>query len=293
MPTGYCTVEDVRRALRRASLPGDVSQDRDIAIDAIASQTRWLEEATKRHWYVPGGIGEDTDDLVPTGPKTRDDEYDLPRRGGLSLGTINRSTDAQGRGRSRGFDSGFEGQRARRAERGVLKEQLRLAGGDRRDESVATYTRIRLARKDVRSVGELSVLTADGSYVDWVASADYGGGVGTSFRGEDFWVRINSGGVAELYIDIHSLDDDIPALANAVYVDIDFGYEADGADDEKLRRVRRATASRAAADLVEEAVIDIPENATLYGVETKAEELRSRAHELLGPIAERDLHEDS
>jgi len=45
--------------------------------------------------------------------------------------------------------------------------------------------------------------------------------------------------------------------------------------------VRRAVAMRAGATLVEEAVIEIPSNATVYNIETKADEMRSEADQLL------------
>jgi len=108
-----------------------------------------------------------------------------------------------------------------------------------------------------------------------VADSDYSGGVGTANRGDDYWVRINSGAVSELYIDVHSLDDDIPSLSNAVYVDFDYGREG------IPRNVRRAVAFRAGADLVEEGVIEIPQNATIYNIDTKAEEMRDQANRLL------------
>jgi hypothetical protein len=76
--TGYCTLEDLRRALREASLPGDISQDKQLAVDAITAQTEWLEKKLKRHWYEPGGIDEATEIDIPTEPKSRDDEYDIP-----------------------------------------------------------------------------------------------------------------------------------------------------------------------------------------------------------------------
>jgi len=104
---------------------------------------------------------------------------------------------------------------------------------------------------------------------------DDDGGDGNSHRGEDYWVRLNNGGVSELYLDVHSLDDDIASLSNAVYVDFDYGRAG------IPRNVRRAVAFRAGADLVEEAVVEIPQNATIYNIETKAEELRTQSERLL------------
>jgi len=262
--TGYCTIPDVRRALRSANLPGDVEQDKDIAIDAIAAQTRTLEKELGRHYYEPSGITEDNENLIPTSVNTRDDEHDLPSHGAEVFGSE-------------------EPQRVSVESRTVfstgpsddIKERIRLATGDLDDDTIPTYTRIRLARRNADAVNTLNVINENGGYDDWVASNDYGGGVGTSSRGDDFWVQINSGGVSDLYIDVHSIDDDIRMLSNAVYIDYDFGTS------EIPRNVRRAVAFRAGADLVEEAVINIPQNVTLYNIETKAEEMREQADRLL------------
>jgi len=81
MAQGYCTLEDLRRALRESELPGDLSQDKEIAVDAITAQTEWLEKTLKRHWYEPDGISEATAIDIPTSTKSRDDEEDIPTGG--------------------------------------------------------------------------------------------------------------------------------------------------------------------------------------------------------------------
>ena len=278
MPTGYCTIEDVRRALLETTADfesGDLGANNNAAvIDAIAAQTEWLEKALSRHWYVPGGISEDDEGLVPTGPKTRDDEHDIPRHGAMVHG----ASEAERYRFSKNSDALLEsGPRyeARREDFEDPKEEIRLAFGDLHDESVPAYTRIRFDRRDVDAVNELHVVNADGAYDDWASSDDYDGGVGNQYRGQDWWVRVNNGGVSELYLDVHAMDDDLASLSNAVYVDIDFGHEG------LPRTARRAVAFRAGADLVEEAVIEIPQNATVYNVETKAQNMREKAEELL------------
>jgi hypothetical protein len=288
MPTGYCTVEDVRRALRKASLPGDVAQDPDIAVDAIVAQTEWLQKNTKRHWYVVGGIPSDEYDLFPSSANSRDDEHDIPTHGAFVHG----ASEHEHRRLRENSDALLEaGPRYDRHRQHFThpKEEIRIALGRPNalvppiDESVPAYTRITLDRRYVQAVNTLSVIDETGAYVDWVASSDFDGGVGNTHRGEDYWVRINNSGVSELYLDVHALDDDIASLSNAVYIDIDYGYEAASEDDTKVRNIRRAVALRAGADLVEDAAIQIPENATLYNVETKAEEMRATADELLDP----------
>jgi|GEM_PF-665546 len=284
MATGYCTVEDVRRALRKAKLPGDVGQDRDIAIDAIASRTEWLEKTISRHWYEPSGITEDDDDLIPTSPKTRDDEHDIQTHGALVDGASERERYRYSRNSDALLEAGPRHDRQRRQDlRREPKEEIRLAFGELWDDTVPAYTRITLARKDADAINELSVVNADGGFDDWVGSNDYDGGVGNTHRGEDYWVRVNNGGVSELYLDVHAMDDDLVSLSNAVYVDLDYGHEG------IPRNVRRAVAFLAGSDLVEEAVIEIPDNATLYNVDTKAEEMRSKAEELLDVYHEGDL----
>jgi len=268
MATGYCTLEDVRRALRAADLPGDVSQDDQIAVDAIVPQTRWLEKHISRFFYA-----QSTDDIVteatavsiPQSPATRDDEYDIPSQGGEVL-DASRPTGISPESRTV-FSTG--------PGTSDIKQRIRLSSGTLDDETVPTYTRIRLDRKDAETLNTLNVINADGGYDDWVAESGYDGGVGLPNRGKDYWVRRNNGGVSELYLNVHSLDDEITSLSNAVYVDFDYGREG------IPRTVRRATAMRAAADLAEEAVIDIPQGTTLYDIETKADELREQARDLL------------
>jgi hypothetical protein len=288
MPTGYCTVNDVRLALRSKGLPGDVDQDREIVLSAIAAQTEWLEKRTDRHWYVPGGVGDDPDGLLPTAPQTRDDEHDIPTHGGLVHGASEWDDYRRSRNSDALLEAGPRHEHYRRHDT-HRKQEIRIATGDPNalhppiDETVPVYTRITLDRRYVQAVNELSVIDETGAYTDWVAATDYDGGVGNTHRGEDYWVRINNSGVAELYLNVHAFDDDIASFSNAVYIDIDHGYEAPDGDDPKLQNIRRGVALRVGATLAEEAVIEIPQNATLYNVETKAEEMRERAAELLDP----------
>lgn len=279
MAMGYCTLEDLRRALRQRDLPGDAAQDQRIAVDAIVAQTEPIEKALKRHWYAETDddiLDEATAIDIPTEPKTRDDEEDLSSSGGEVLGAndderfrFQKNSDAL-------LEAGPRHDRSRWQEsRFDAKEAIRLSTGNRYDESIPAYTRIRLARRDVEAINELSVIGEDGSYTDWVASSDYDGGVGNTHRGEDYWVRINNGGWSELYLDVHAMVDDLPSLSNAVYVDLDYGHVG------IPRNVRRGVACLAGAELAEDAVIEIPQNATIYNIETKADELREQANSYL------------
>jgi hypothetical protein len=287
-PVGYCTLEDLRRALRSASLPGDIEQDKQIAIDAVTSQSQWLERTYKRHWYAPNSadILDEADAIdIPTSPKTRHDEEDLPRHGAMVHGASERDRHHRRQNSDALLESGPAYER-RRHERRELKQEIRISVGSSEaleppaDDSIPAYTRIRLDRKDVDAINELNVINADGGFDDWVASDDYEGGVGTTHRGEDYWGRVNNDGISELYINVHSLDDEIASLSKAVYPDWDYGHEG------IPRTVRRAVANFAGAEFVEEASIEIPENATIYNIESKADEMKERARKLLEPDAE-------
>jgi len=243
--TGLCTLEDVRRALQKADLPGDVSQDEQIAVDAITSLSEWLEKTLKRHYYASTGdaiLNEATQIDIPTAPKTRDDEYDIPTGGAY------------------------------------------LAGADPTPKtSQGSYAKLELNRRDATAVTELLIRTGDGSYEDWVGSSDYDGGSWPDTLGDDYYLRINNGGWTRLYIDTENLlvdgeDDEyvLDSFANAVYLSYEFGH--DGIPD----RIRNGLAAAAAARFAEEAVIEIPANATVYNVDTKADELRAEARRLLG-----------
>jgi len=283
MAKGYTTLEDLRRALQKAELPGDISQDKEIAVDAIAAQTEPLEKTFKRHWYASTGddILDDASEItIPTGPETRDDEHDIQTHGGMVHGAGERDRHRTRKNSDALLEAGPRYERRRRNRR-EPKQQIRVAIGEPADlkppidETVPVYTRIQLARKDIKSINELHVINENGAYDDWVAESEYDGGVGKMHRGKDYWVRVNNGGVSELYLNVHAMDDDIASLSNAVYVDLDYGHEG------IPRNVRRAVAFRAASDFVEEAAMQIPENAKVYNVDTLAEEFERKADELL------------
>lgn len=243
MPEGYCTLVDVRKALRSAELPGDVSQDVQIAVKAITSQTEPLRKSLKRHWYAPEGaqiLDEATEIDIPTEPKTRDDEYSIPTGGTMIAGEAPAPKTSQG-----------------------------------------DYAKISLDRRDAESVTALHVRTEDGTFEDWAASEDYSEGSWPP-SGEDYYLRVNNGGWSRLYLDTTNFlkedeDDEyvLDSFANAVYLEFSFGHSG------IPENVRRAVAFRAAADLTESPSFSIPDNSEVYGAESKAEELREQADELL------------
>ncbi|WP_226043482.1 hypothetical protein [Natrinema sp. DC36] len=285
MATGYCTLEDLRRALQKSALPGDLGQDKQLAVDAIASQSRWLERAYKRHWYAPDGadiLSEATEIDIPTAPRTRDDEHDISSHGGMVHGASERDRHRFRKNSDALLESGPRYEHWRKDRRDP-KREIRIAIGEPEaleppvDETVPAYTRIRLDRKDVDAINELHVINAEGGYDDWVAEDAYDGGAGLTHRGEDYWGRVNNDGISELYLNVHAMDDEIASLSNAIYLDWDYGAENIPSN------VRRAVALLSGAEFTEEISVQIPDNAKLYNVESKAEEMRERAEKLLEP----------
>lgn len=252
--TGYCSVEDVERVLQEADITARL--DTSTVVDAITAQTEWVEMNTRRHWFVEGGAEDDSEDVVFTSGKSRDDEHDIRTTGASVIGSaddrVNTIPPSLPGGRDRG----------RRPD-----PRIKIEFGNRHDEDIPTYTRIRLERKDVTALNALYVADEDGQYVDWTEEAE--GGVGNDHRGEDWWVRINNRGVAELYLDIHTMDEFgmPPSFSNAVYVDIDYGL------NELPQGVRRGVALLAAAQLVQddELNVSMPDQGQLVNVETKSE----------------------
>lgn len=242
--TGYCTLKDLRRALQDAELPGELQQDKQLAVDAITAQTEPLEKSLKRHWHAPDGasiLDEATVIDIPTSPKSRDDEEDIPTGGAF-----------------------------------IVDDD-----GPVPKTSQGSYAKIELARRDAEAVEALHVRTADGTYEDWTASSDYTAGSWPP-SGADYYLRVNNGGWSRLYVDTTNLlvdgaDDEyeLDSFANAVYVEYSYGHEG------IPRNVRRAVAFRAASDFVDEAAVQIPENARMRSVKSLAEEFERKADELL------------
>lgn len=230
--TGYCTHEDVRRALQETDIAFDDAElSGEYVTDAITAQTDWVDETIKRHWYDPDGLEEDTEGLIPSEPRTREDEEDIKTRSAFVVD-----------------DDGPEPK-----------------------PSHATYTRIRLARRDVGDIRSLYVLNGDGEYVDWVEDNDIESG-----RFGDYYVQVNNEGWSELYLDIDQLDD-LDSYSRAVYVEYDYGHEG------LPKTLRRGIALRAGADLIrdDESAVGIPDSGQLVELDTKADAMESRAEEYL------------
>jgi len=276
MATGYCTLEDVRRARQKSQLPGDIRQEKQLAVDAIVAETEPLEKRLKRHWYAPTGaqiLDEATEVTIPTSPKTRDDEEDIPTRSFLTTGTDDRSSYYPPAWVDYDPDEGSEPDYADMDGLAPKTEQ-----GD--------YAAIPLARRDAESISALHVRTGDGTFEDWVASSDYTEGSWPP-SGEDYYLRVNNGGWSRVYIDTTNLLEPgetdeyvLDSFANAVYIEWSYGHEG------IPRNVRRAVALRAGAEFAEELAAQIPDNAKLYNVETKASQMHDKANELLEEVYE-------
>ncbi len=186
MPAGYCTVDDVRRALRDADLPGDAVQDRQIVVDAIVGQTDWLTASIDRHFYVADGLDEDSDDIVPTGPKTRQqEEQSVPSTPHAGPRQMQVAASRQAR------------------------YPLRNNG---------PFTRVRLDKHYADSLSALEVRDASGSYSDWVADPD-------KTEGEDYRLYVEPGSTSSpSYVDLRArLLPNLSNYENAVRVSYDYG----------------------------------------------------------------------
>ena len=122
MPTGYCTIDDVRWAMDKSDLTGSLGADNNEAVvRAIAAQTEWVNRTIKRHWYLPNGLDEDDRGLIPAEPRTRDDEESIPTGGAHLVGDPVTPKTWQG-----------------------------------------SYTRVTLARREASAINKLLIRTPDG-----------------------------------------------------------------------------------------------------------------------------------
>lgn len=255
MPDGYCTVEDVRRVLQDAEFDQALSANSNqVVVDAIASQTEWLQEVTNRHWYESGGVTEDDEGLIPSSARTHtEDEQDLPTRPFL---TTERRVKRKNIwvSRNRGTDPAPEG--------GL---DIRTFRGD--------YTRITLFRRDITSLTELLVLHDTNGYEDWVADSSK-----TEGKSDDYYLHVNdSTGLTRLYLDTDSIDEDLSDFGSAVIATYEYGI------DGIPTTVRRGVAFLAASQLVmdDEFRASIPDSGQLVNVETKAQAWQRKAEDLL------------
>ena len=237
---GYCTVEDVREVLQDVDLTGSVSAE--FVRPAILGESEWIQEDTNRHWFDTDGLEDDDDDLAATEPLTHDhDEQDIAS----SPHSDNVQT----------FRGGTT--------RGTPRYPVRHAG---------PYTRVPLARRDVRELTELLARNQDGSVTDWLDDDRYEHG-----RGKDYYVQVDdSTGQSHLYLHTGS----IPRLSDygaGVVASYEYGV------NEIPKTVRTATACLAAAHLLrdDEETVGIPDSGQLMPLETKADKLYDRGLRLL------------
>jgi hypothetical protein len=235
MATGYCIVDDVRRALRQADLPGDAQQDREIVLDAIEGTTEWLRKSLDAHFYVPGGVTGDTDNLVPSTVRTRGPEHlDIPS----TPHTQHSSLFTEGRHR----------------------HPLKTSG---------PFVSIPLDKQDVQSISTLDVRDASGDFEDWVAASG-------KTSGDDYRLVTEASTPGRSKLELRAAS--LPALRHydrAVSVTYDYGTA------ELPQTVRRAVAFKAAAELAEDAVLQIPQQTEIYDVESLADFFDRKASEKL------------
>lgn len=242
MPTGYCTVKDVRHALQEVDFTGALAEaDNEVVIKAITSQTEPLEKELKRHWYEPAGVDSDPQNLIPTAPKSRDDEEDIPTGGAHLVGEpVTPKTYQQG------------------------------------------YTKIRLARRDAESVSQLLVATEDGYEDWVASDQYDGGSFPAALGDDYYLRVNNGGWSELYLDADHFLDEDdepiVDSFANAVYVFFEYGHE--GLPENVRRAVAmRSAAQLLAPD--DDAALGIPDNGNLVAQESKVKALERQADELL------------
>jgi len=245
---GYCTVDDVRRVLQKTPTDFDSKatgeDSNQLVVDAITGLTEWINKTTKKHWYVSGGITEDTHGIIPSAPASREDEHDFQ----TSAAYVDEQETEPFRVRENSDTLLESAPKHYSPERERdLKQLLRISFGDYEPgvdpgDTTPAYTRIELNRKDVQDITNLMVVNSEGGFDDWLANKT--GGVGNAHRGDDWWVRVNNRGISQLNIDVQALDADIASLSSAVYAAIDYG------GDELPMTVRRGVAHLAASDIV-------------------------------------------
>lgn len=245
MPTGYCTVDDVKNALQDRLEGSQPSPDNAVA--AIAGENDWLRKKTKRHWYAPdysaeGGSTPSID--PPTAPIAVDGETcDIPESPHAPHGQI-----------------------AHHEERRYPKTQR------------GHYARVTLDRRCADSLDAL--LVKEGSdHTDWVAASDK-----TADRGEDYYLDVDPHtGRSHVFVDARSLgpalDYEGAVVASYTYGEPVADFETDGFP------VSRAVALRAGAELVvpQDSNVQVPDSGNLTAMKTKADELRAEADRLLEP----------
>ena len=243
MPTGYCSVADVR----------DVLQDRfegsqpspDDAAAAIAGENDWLRKATKRHWYAPNYTDDGSTPVTPpTAPIAVDGETcDVPESPHAPHGQI-----------------------AHHEERRYPKTQR------------GHYARVVLDRRYADTLAALLVRERS-DYTDWVADPDKAAGRGEDYYLE---VDPHTGR-SYLFIDARSitpaLDYGGAVVASYTYGEPVADFETDGFPVSRAVALRAG----AELVVPQDSNVQVPDSGNLTSVKTKADELRADADRLLEP----------
>jgi len=157
------------------------------------------------------------------------------------------------------------------------RQQYRHDAGRYPTSTDGPYVRVGLDHHNVTTLSALRVRDASGDVTDWTTTADKVEG-----RGEDYYLATptdaGKAGQTRLYVHEASLP---RAVDYAGMLTLDYEYGR----DEVPETIRRAVAFRAAAELVidDEFSVSIPDNGQLVGVQTKAQQFRDRAADLLDP----------
>lgn len=141
------------------------------------------------------------------------------------------------------------------------------------------YCKLRLPHYGVETLDALRVRDFGGDVTDWAADPAFSAG-----RGEDYYLETATDERAQSHLFIRASS--IGARTDFTdLVTLDYRYGVDAAE-QSWDTVRRATALRAAAELVidDEFEAAVPNDVGLVNVQTKADQYEQRAENLLQPF---------
>lgn len=273
----YCTVPDVRRALQETIDEFDSGSwgeaNHQTVVDAIKAQEDWLDKEIDAHWYESGGIDEDSEDVIPSSPKTRDDELNIPT---TSVVVAGRQPDPE-------LWNGWytRVKLPRKYVQSVDALHVRMPDG------YEDWTSTMSGGTYPTDLGEDYMLRVNNYGVSYIYLNTYHFLTDRAKKILDNvsnyqtnrYDRRRLSGVEEQWT--------VDTWANAVYAEVTYGQDGIPAT------IRRATAFRAATELLmdDQANLGIPENSQLVSVESKKQAMEKKAKELLRPYRVEELDE--
>lgn len=269
----YCTVDDVRVALQETVEKFDNGawgeSNHDVVVRAIQAQEEWIDKELHTHFYVPNGLDEDDENVVPTTTKQRTDEHDIPTS---SIVVAGRQPEPK---LFRDWYTRF--QFDRRHVQSLNQLLVRMPDGEYEDW---TETKTGGVWPDALNQdymirvnnGGVSQLNLDTSYFLKQEARDL-------LDDADTYDERRLSGVEEQW--------EFDQWRNAVYVDIEYGHEG------LPQTIRRAVALRVASELLmdDQANLGLPEQSQLVNAESKKQAYQDKAEELLEPYRREEFGE--